>query len=160
MTDIDLIAVERAITGRQPVPALSRDEQRYAAHLLTQAGAGAVEIAGLLGITDRTVNRWRNEPPPVLALPTQDRAGWRDAAACREIGAAYFFPPDDPDDEPLYSTNRARAICAHCPVRVPCLDDAMAREGTAGREARTGVWGGLSPGQRAAVARTRQATTA
>jgi WhiB family transcriptional regulator, redox-sensing transcriptional regulator len=84
---------------------------------------------------------------------------WRQDAACRTVGAAFFFPSDEPEDAPLYSTSRARAICAHCPVRAQCLDDAMAREGTAGRHDRSGVWGGLSPSQRTALAKARTRAT-
>ncbi|WP_433893064.1 WhiB family transcriptional regulator [Streptomyces sp. CA-111067] len=155
MIDIDLIAVERAITGRPPFPTLNRPEQRYAVHLLTRSGRGAKDIAGLLGITTRTINRWRAQPVSLPSQPLQEQARWRENAACREVGAAFFFPSDEPEEQPLYSTGRARAVCAGCPVRSACLDDAMAREGTAGRHGRAGVWGGLSPSQRAALARAR-----
>ncbi|MFI5629145.1 hypothetical protein ACIA8E_07155 [Streptomyces sp. NPDC051664] len=57
--DVDLIAVERFMSGVNPLPELTEDEQRYAAVLMTQAGVGAEEIALRLGVAARTVTRWR-----------------------------------------------------------------------------------------------------
>ncbi|MFE4329699.1 helix-turn-helix domain-containing protein [Streptomyces sp. NPDC056831] len=59
--DVDLIAVERVIHGLVPLPELTEAEQRYAAVVMTRAGLDAEEIAERLGISDRTVTRWRDE---------------------------------------------------------------------------------------------------
>ena len=54
--------------------------------------------------------------------------------------------------EDPFDTNdpkRARALCAGCPVRRACLDDALAEEGDLGERARWLVRGGLTPKERA-----------
>lgn len=159
--DIDLTAVDRRIHGH--ATPLTADEQRYTTHLLTDLGQSAANIADIIGVSNRTIHRWR-KAPPFLPPDTDDApAAWRDSASCREVGAEFFFAPDpdeETDEDPLYSAARARAICARCPVRDQCLDDAMAREGTADRHSRAGVWGGLTPSQRAALARARRRKTA
>ncbi|MFE0766122.1 helix-turn-helix domain-containing protein [Streptomyces smyrnaeus] len=58
---IDLIAVERAMSGRGPSPALTEEEKRYACREMTRAEMSAREIAERLGVADRTVSRWRDE---------------------------------------------------------------------------------------------------
>jgi hypothetical protein len=68
-------------------------------------------------------------------------ADWRQRAACARPGIdpEWFFP------EPGGSGGRARRICARCPVKEPCLADALAapaeqdshggiRAGTSARE--------------------------
>jgi WhiB family transcriptional regulator, redox-sensing transcriptional regulator len=52
------------------------------------------------------------------------------------------------DAAPDYTYAYARRICQSCPVRVECLDYAMARE-PASRASRHGMWGGLTPTERA-----------
>jgi hypothetical protein len=42
--------------------------------------------------------------------------------------------------------------CCKCLLMTPCLRTAMAREGTIGAQFRFGVWGGLTPEQREAMA--------
>lgn len=83
-------------------------------------------------------------------------ATWQDDGLCREIGDALFFPDDEGARAHRYTD--ARAVCAACPVRSICLEDAMAREGNVTREYRAGLWGGLSPEQRANLAKARQAS--
>lgn len=56
---VDLIAVERAASGRGVCPELTDDELRYAADVMTSAGESAEEISERLGVTTRTVIRWR-----------------------------------------------------------------------------------------------------
>ena len=58
---IDLIAIGRHYTDSWPLPTLSEPEQEYAARILTQAGLSALHIADRLGISSRTVVRWRAE---------------------------------------------------------------------------------------------------
>jgi DNA-directed RNA polymerase specialized sigma24 family protein len=52
--DVDVVARER-----RPVSGLTRLEQRLVALKLTAADASAAEIADLLGVSPRTVHRWR-----------------------------------------------------------------------------------------------------
>jgi hypothetical protein len=58
---VDLVAVERATSLCGVCPQLTPEEQRYAAQRMTAAERSASEIAGRLGIAERTVTRWRDE---------------------------------------------------------------------------------------------------
>lgn len=58
--------------------------------------------------------------------------GWRDRAACRGVDPGVFFPADGG------SVDRAKRVCAGCPVRPECLEFAVV-----GGES-FGVWGGRS----------------
>lgn len=156
-TGIDLIAVYRLLSDTGPRPVLARHEQLYATHVLTAEGRSITDIAELLGVTSRTINRWRAQPVTPVPEPAPAAAApWEDRARCREVGAALFFPDDD---EGFVVYAPARRVCASCPVRPECLEAALAREGDVGTKYRGGMWGGLSPGQRAAVAATRNKAT-
>ena len=65
---------------------------------------------------------------------------WQIKAACRGPQAAVFFPPTSIErkDEKEEREARAKAICASCPVRKPCLEYAIRI-----REPH-GIWGGLN----------------
>jgi WhiB family transcriptional regulator, redox-sensing transcriptional regulator len=78
----------------------------------------------------------------VSAQRTED--AWQVKAACRGPQAAVFFPPPqfERKDEKLERESRAKAICATCAVRRPCLDYAIAI-----REPH-GIWGGLNENER------------
>ena len=76
------------------------------------------------------------------ALRTDD--AWQVKAACRGPQATVFFPPStfERKDEKQDRERRAKAICATCAVKQPCLDYAMRiRE-------QHGIWGGLSESER------------
>jgi WhiB family redox-sensing transcriptional regulator len=69
---------------------------------------------------------------------------WQDKAACRGPHTSLFFPPshfERKDDKEARET-RAKAICAICPVRKPCLAYALRI-----REPH-GIWGGLNEVER------------
>jgi WhiB family redox-sensing transcriptional regulator len=71
---------------------------------------------------------------------------WQDKAACRGPHAAVFFPPDsfERKEQKEYREARAKAICAQCSVREPCLEMAIRiRE-------QHGIWGGLNEVERKA----------
>ena len=76
------------------------------------------------------------------ALRTDD--AWQVKAACRGPQATVFFPPStfERKDEKLERERRAKAICATCAVKQPCLEYAMRI-----REPH-GIWGGLSESER------------
>lgn len=59
--DIDWIAVQRVVDNDWPLPALTRDEQRAAALLLTAAGRSEKDTARLVGTHDRQVARWKEQ---------------------------------------------------------------------------------------------------
>ena len=70
---------------------------------------------------------------------------WQRGARCRGMRPAEFFPSDG------LGVERARAICARCPVRVECLEFALANR------IDDGVWGGESERERRRIARGRRA---
>ena len=91
-----------------------------------------------------------------LAIPLEDgvrdvieidllRPRWMHEAACRGQGFDTWFPTDDVGEQ----ADGARRICAGCPVRLECLDYAL------NCSIRHGLWGGLSPEERAALNRRR-----
>lgn len=69
---------------------------------------------------------------------------WQAKAACRGPQSSVFFPPShfERKDEKEARESRAKAICATCPVRRPCLDYALRI-----REPH-GIWGGLNEVER------------
>jgi WhiB family redox-sensing transcriptional regulator len=69
---------------------------------------------------------------------------WQEKAACRGPQSAVFFPPShfERKDEKEARETRAKAICATCSVRQPCLDFAVRI-----REPH-GIWGGLNEVER------------
>jgi WhiB family redox-sensing transcriptional regulator len=91
-----------------------------------------------------------------LATPLEDcvhdvieidllRPHWMGKAACRGLGFDAWFSTDEVGEE----AEVARRICAGCPVRPECLDYAL------DCSIRHGLWGGLSPRERAALNRRR-----
>jgi WhiB family redox-sensing transcriptional regulator len=73
-----------------------------------------------------------------------DSAAWRSDAACHGDMGAAFYPPLRPEMRAakLSRESRAKAVCALCPVRHECLEQALAS-----RE-RFGIWGGLTGTER------------
>jgi WhiB family redox-sensing transcriptional regulator len=77
---------------------------------------------------------------------------WQFRGACRGEDPALFFAPShiEHKHERDQREGKAKAICHRCPVRVDCLDYAIAtREGH-------GVWGGLNELERRALIRERE----
>ncbi len=73
------------------------------------------------------------------------REAWRAQAACRDADVKMFFPDSDEEAE------AAKAVCASCPVRIECLEFALATR------QEDGVWGGLTELERRRLRRRRQA---
>jgi WhiB family redox-sensing transcriptional regulator len=69
---------------------------------------------------------------------------WRQHASCRGLDALVFYPTSEE------ATEEAKAICAECPVREPCLEYAITN-----RE-RDGVWGGATERERRRMVRQRR----
>lgn len=63
---------------------------------------------------------------------TEPDDDWQDRGLCAEVDPDLFFP------EKGGSVREAKRVCARCPVRVECLEEALAND------ERFGVWGGLS----------------
>jgi WhiB family redox-sensing transcriptional regulator len=70
---------------------------------------------------------------------------WRDDAACVRLATAINFFPERGE-----SAAQAKAICAMCSVRQPCLEFALQHNVSCG------VWGGLSGRERRQVLRQRR----
>lgn len=92
----------------------------------------------------------RRTPAPVTAGIILDALrshvadlSWQDASLCAQADPEAFFP------EKGRSTRAAKAVCARCPVRRPCLEYAL------GHGERFGIWGGLSERQRRRLERSR-----
>jgi WhiB family transcriptional regulator, redox-sensing transcriptional regulator len=96
----------------------------------------------------RVTTRGRHTPPPDVWDDPPERLHqardrgiwtWRRDAACRSLGSSLFFAPDD--ERPPAKRHReaaAKAVCARCPVRMPCALYALATHQP------HGVWGGLA----------------
>lgn len=74
---------------------------------------------------------------------------WRDEALCVRHDPELFFPVSDSGPSRL-QTERAKDICASCPVRVECLEWAI--DGAIS----FGVFGGLSEAERKSLSRRRR----
>lgn len=72
---------------------------------------------------------------------------WQAKAACRGPHTSLFFPPShfERKEDKEARESRAKAICASCTVRKPCLDYALRI-----REPH-GIWGGLNEAERRAI---------
>ncbi|WP_433893388.1 WhiB family transcriptional regulator [Streptomyces sp. CA-111067] len=73
---------------------------------------------------------------------------WRDRAACLDVDPELFFPVGN-GGSALMQAQRAKAVCAGCPVIESCREWAM----RTGQDA--GVWGGLSEEERRSLKRRR-----
>jgi WhiB family transcriptional regulator, redox-sensing transcriptional regulator len=73
---------------------------------------------------------------------------WMARGSCRDEPPSTFFPTDG------VGVERARRICADCPVASPCLEYALRNR------IDHGVWGGASERQRRRILRTRRVTSA
>lgn len=69
---------------------------------------------------------------------------WQVKAACRGPQSVVFFPPShfERKSDKLRREQQAKAICASCTVREPCLQYALRI-----REPH-GIWGGLNEAER------------
>jgi len=79
---------------------------------------------------------------------------WRapDTVACRGEDTSLFYPVEGlPFAAQEARYQRARAICARCPLARECLEHAMAEERTGGRY---GIRGGLTPEERRALSKS------
>jgi WhiB family redox-sensing transcriptional regulator len=87
-------------------------------------------------------------PPPGLNEDHWDWS-WRKLAACLDEDPELFYPEQQeplfyPEKQESYASQarRAKAICARCPVRLECLQVALAAKD------QNGIWGGMTPAER------------
>lgn len=80
----------------------------------------------------------RRLPPARIAV-----YDWQRHAACRTVDSAVFFgPAGERGNSRQQREQRAKTICADCPVRQACLQHALAVSEP------YGVWGGLTEQER------------
>lgn len=84
----------------------------------------------------------------LLTIQNAEESAWRDDAICSQIDPELFFPESEfsgtKKQKRLEAKRRqaslkdAKAICAQCPVRTKCLEQALANDEP------FGVWGGMT----------------
>lgn len=99
----------------------------------------------------------RNEFPLTLETPVaipsprpsddESVTAWMAMGNCRNYPPAVFFPSDG------VGVDRARKICADCPVSATCLEYALAER------IEHGVWGGCSERERRRILKRRRDTS-
>lgn len=77
---------------------------------------------------------------------TGDATDWRHRAACRDEDPELFFPVSEVGPGARQVT-QAKAVCARCPVRAECLDNAL-RNGL-----NDGIFGGMTERERRELVR-------
>jgi WhiB family redox-sensing transcriptional regulator len=81
-------------------------------------------------------------------VPTPD---FPPGAACKGADPDLFFSPDgERQSERDVRERKAKAVCASCPIRVQCLDWALATR------AGYGIWGGVDIERETDVVRQRR----
>lgn len=76
---------------------------------------------------------------------------WRSQAACAGLNTSIFYADEEERGERAYlRTLGAKAVCAGCPVRKPCLDYAL------GTAQKYGIWGGTTYQERRLMRRGRR----
>lgn len=94
-------------------------------------------------------------PPGVLtvkeatAVPPTGDPDWQTRAACRTADLDMFHP------EPGQPANRAKAVCARCPVLGDCREYALSLPLSSDRH---GIYGGLTPDERQLIRRRTRRT--
>jgi WhiB family transcriptional regulator, redox-sensing transcriptional regulator len=114
----------------------------YVRHLTWQlrTRAGQAPLGERLAATHQQL---ASPPPPV------ERAGgerdWRLDAACAQVDPELFFP----DTGQVPQAVQAKAVCAGCVVRGPCMEAAL--HGPQARDDHTGIFAGTTARQRVAL---------
>lgn len=76
---------------------------------------------------------------------------WRDNALCQQIATTETFYPGKGE-----SARAAKQVCSMCPVKAPCLSEALATAEVNDH----GIWGGTSAFERRKLRRGQPAATA
>lgn len=79
--------------------------------------------------------------PQLISAPSTE---WQVHGLCRDTDSSVFFAPTQFEHKPEREAReaKAKAICERCPVRLPCLEWALATQEP------FGVWGGYSEHER------------
>ena len=86
------------------------------------------------------------QPDMVTRLGGDVELDWTAQGKCKDMDPAIFFPSDG------IGVQVAQRICADCPVKVACLEYALADR------VDHGVWGGTSERERRRILRQRRLT--
>ncbi len=81
------------------------------------------------------------------AIGHADPAGWAASGACQDSDPELFFPITS-QGPARGQLDKAKAVCACCPVRAQCLEFAL----DSGQD--FGIWGGMSEQERRAMRRS------
>jgi WhiB family redox-sensing transcriptional regulator len=81
---------------------------------------------------------------------TELRPAWQRFASCRALDPALFFPAGT-TGQAVADIAWAKGICAACPVRLACLEYAVATD------QQYGVWGGMTEDERRSTRRANRA---
>jgi WhiB family transcriptional regulator, redox-sensing transcriptional regulator len=100
----------------------------------------------LIESSDHAAPRSRLRGPFAAA---QERVSWRELAACRTADPELFFPIGKTGPA-IGEIQRAKAVCASCPVRERCLTFALDTRQD------FGIWGGLDDDERRVLHRARR----
>ena len=146
-----------------PANAAERIEQLWHQHDPNGRPLRSSQLAWRLGVSDSYVRhvtwqlRTRAGQPPLaqrlastnrrLASPpprqrTDEERDWRLDAACREVEPELFFP----DSGQVPQVAAAKAVCAGCGVRGPCLEAAL--HGPQARDDHSGIFAGTTASER------------
>jgi len=90
-----------------------------------------------------TTNATTGLAPDVVPDP-DSATGWMALGLCRMYAPAMFFPSDG------VGVDKARKICASCPVQSECLEHALEHR------IEHGVWGGCSERERRRILKRRR----
>jgi WhiB family redox-sensing transcriptional regulator len=76
---------------------------------------------------------------------------WQDKASCQDVQDP-FYPPlgFERKDARIKREEKAKAICASCPILKPCLENALAHK------EQSGIWGGTTEKERKAILAKRK----
>lgn len=78
-----------------------------------------------------------------LPQPVVEVWDWQRRAACRNLDSSMFFHPDgERGTRRQQREDRAKAVCAACPVRAECLEHSLRVQEP------YGIWGGTSERER------------
>lgn len=123
------------------------ESRRQHARVLRNAGMQTREIAAVLGVDPRSVQRYllgATDGTVVQLLGSGRDAEWMEQGRCVEVEPELFFPPKGANGQIIRAAKR---VCEGCPVRQQCLEYALRN-----RE-RFGIWGGLSEVERRSARR-------
>jgi WhiB family redox-sensing transcriptional regulator len=92
-------------------------------------------------VSSTTSENWPLMWPMTPLSPRRPDVTWQEVAVCRGIDPELFFPIGSAGAA-VAEIQRAKAVCASCPVRRPCLIYAVATS------QEFGIWGGRDENER------------